>query len=59
VQDVPSGALAVSRVPQRNVAGWVAKKRPGTKSAAAAGDASGDGAGGAPGDAAGDEPNMS
>lgn len=33
---VPSGALAVTRSPQRNVAGWVERKRPGTVSAQAA-----------------------
>ena len=27
--DVPPGALAVSRVPQRNLEGWVARRRPG------------------------------
>ncbi|MER7888395.1 bifunctional UDP-N-acetylglucosamine diphosphorylase/glucosamine-1-phosphate N-acetyltransferase GlmU [Micromonospora sp. NPDC094482] len=35
-QDVPPGALGVTRAPQRNVEGWVARKRPGTVSAAAA-----------------------
>jgi bifunctional UDP-N-acetylglucosamine pyrophosphorylase/glucosamine-1-phosphate N-acetyltransferase len=35
-QDVPPGALAVARGIQRNVEGWVERKRPGTKSAAAA-----------------------
>jgi bifunctional UDP-N-acetylglucosamine pyrophosphorylase/glucosamine-1-phosphate N-acetyltransferase len=34
--DVEPGELAVSRSPQRNVAGWVARKRAGTKTAAAA-----------------------
>ncbi|HEY3262872.1 MAG TPA: bifunctional UDP-N-acetylglucosamine diphosphorylase/glucosamine-1-phosphate N-acetyltransferase GlmU [Pseudonocardiaceae bacterium] len=29
-QDVPPGALAVSSGPQRNIEGWVAKRRPGT-----------------------------
>ena len=29
-EDVPPGALAVGRARQRNVAGWVAKRRPGT-----------------------------
>jgi bifunctional UDP-N-acetylglucosamine pyrophosphorylase / glucosamine-1-phosphate N-acetyltransferase len=37
-EDVPPGTLAVSSGPQRNVEGWVARKRPGT-AAAAAGDA--------------------
>ena len=34
--DVPPGALAVSRAPQRNVGGWVRRRRPGTPAAAAA-----------------------
>jgi bifunctional UDP-N-acetylglucosamine pyrophosphorylase / glucosamine-1-phosphate N-acetyltransferase len=34
--DVPPGALAVARGRQRNVAGWVANKRPGTPAADAA-----------------------
>ncbi len=34
--DVAPGELAVSRSHQRNVPGWVARKRPGTKTAAAA-----------------------
>src|SRR6185369_3293084 len=34
--DVPPGALAVSAGPQRNIAGWVARKRPGSASALAA-----------------------
>jgi len=34
--DVGAGELAVSRARQRNVPGWVARKRPGTKTAAAA-----------------------
>jgi len=41
-RDVPPGALAVSRVPQRVVPGWMARKR----ARAAAGAASGNGAGG-------------
>ncbi|MRH28708.1 bifunctional UDP-N-acetylglucosamine diphosphorylase/glucosamine-1-phosphate N-acetyltransferase GlmU [Microbacterium sp. SYP-A9085] len=32
-KDVPAGALALSVAPQRNVAGWVEKNRPGTKAA--------------------------
>ena len=36
VSDVPPGALAVARGKQRNVAGWVERKRPGTPSAEAA-----------------------
>ncbi|MGC4745660.1 bifunctional UDP-N-acetylglucosamine diphosphorylase/glucosamine-1-phosphate N-acetyltransferase GlmU [Micromonospora sp. DT201] len=35
-QDVPPGALGVTRAPQRNIEGWVARKRAGTVSAAAA-----------------------
>jgi bifunctional UDP-N-acetylglucosamine pyrophosphorylase/glucosamine-1-phosphate N-acetyltransferase len=34
--DVPPGAMGVARAKQRNVAGWVAKKRPGTPAAEAA-----------------------
>jgi bifunctional UDP-N-acetylglucosamine pyrophosphorylase / glucosamine-1-phosphate N-acetyltransferase len=34
--DVPPGAMAIARAHQRNVAGWVAKRRPGTAAAAAA-----------------------
>ncbi|MBV5244225.1 bifunctional UDP-N-acetylglucosamine diphosphorylase/glucosamine-1-phosphate N-acetyltransferase GlmU [Mycolicibacterium sp. PAM1] len=34
--DVPPGALAVSAGPQRNIEGWVARKRPGSAAAAAA-----------------------
>lgn len=35
-KDVPPGALGVGRAPQRNVEGWVARRRPGTKAAEAA-----------------------
>ncbi|GAA4567434.1 bifunctional UDP-N-acetylglucosamine diphosphorylase/glucosamine-1-phosphate N-acetyltransferase GlmU [Micromonospora coerulea] len=35
-QDVPAGALGVTRAPQRSIEGWVARKRAGTASAAAA-----------------------
>jgi bifunctional UDP-N-acetylglucosamine pyrophosphorylase/glucosamine-1-phosphate N-acetyltransferase len=35
-QDVPPGALAINSSPQRNVEGWVARRRPGTSSALAA-----------------------
>ena len=35
-QDVPPGAMAVARSRQRNVEGWVARRRPGTSSAEAA-----------------------
>jgi bifunctional UDP-N-acetylglucosamine pyrophosphorylase/glucosamine-1-phosphate N-acetyltransferase len=35
-EDVPAGAMGVGRAKQRNVIGWVLRKRPGTKSAEAA-----------------------
>ncbi len=35
-KDVPSGSLAVARGQQRNIAGWVARKRPGSAAAQAA-----------------------
>ncbi|MEV7521711.1 bifunctional UDP-N-acetylglucosamine diphosphorylase/glucosamine-1-phosphate N-acetyltransferase GlmU [Streptomyces sp. NPDC091371] len=35
-KDVPPGALAVARGQQRNIEGWVARKRPGSASATAA-----------------------
>lgn len=35
-KEVPPGALAVTRPPQRNIAGWVPRRRAGTKSAQAA-----------------------
>jgi bifunctional UDP-N-acetylglucosamine pyrophosphorylase/glucosamine-1-phosphate N-acetyltransferase len=35
-KDVPPGALGVGRAQQRNVEGWVQRRRPGTKAAAAA-----------------------
>ena len=43
-EDVPPGALAVSAGPQRNIEGWVARKRPHSAAAAAA-QAAGEGAG--------------
>jgi bifunctional UDP-N-acetylglucosamine pyrophosphorylase / glucosamine-1-phosphate N-acetyltransferase len=43
-EDVPPGALAVSAGQQRNIEGWVAQKRPGSASAAAAAAASNPGA---------------
>ncbi|WP_042412645.1 bifunctional UDP-N-acetylglucosamine diphosphorylase/glucosamine-1-phosphate N-acetyltransferase GlmU [Streptacidiphilus anmyonensis] len=48
-QDVPAGALGVTRPQQRNIEGWVERKRPGTASAqaAAAAKAAADGAEGA------------
>ena len=35
-EDVPAGAMAVGRARQRNIPGWVQRKRPGTESARAA-----------------------
>jgi len=35
-KDVPSGALAITVAPQRNMAGWVEQNRPGTEAATAA-----------------------
>ncbi|MGC5409881.1 bifunctional UDP-N-acetylglucosamine diphosphorylase/glucosamine-1-phosphate N-acetyltransferase GlmU, partial [Streptomyces sp. DT225] len=35
-KDVPSGSLAVARGQQRNIEGWVARKRPGSAAAQAA-----------------------
>ncbi len=32
--DVPEGALAVARAPQRNILGWVARRRPGARTVA-------------------------
>jgi bifunctional UDP-N-acetylglucosamine pyrophosphorylase/glucosamine-1-phosphate N-acetyltransferase len=36
ISDVPPGAMAVARAQQRNIEGWVERKRPGTASAEAA-----------------------
>ena len=36
ISDVPPGSMAVARAPQRNVAGWVRRRRPGTPAAEAA-----------------------
>ncbi|GAB2830986.1 bifunctional UDP-N-acetylglucosamine diphosphorylase/glucosamine-1-phosphate N-acetyltransferase GlmU [Streptomyces daliensis] len=44
-KDVPAGSLAVARGQQRNIAGWVARKRPGSAAAQAAGDVSEEGSG--------------
>jgi bifunctional UDP-N-acetylglucosamine pyrophosphorylase/glucosamine-1-phosphate N-acetyltransferase len=44
VDDVPPGALAVGRGRQRNVEGWVEKKRPGSASARSAARSSAKGA---------------
>jgi bifunctional UDP-N-acetylglucosamine pyrophosphorylase/glucosamine-1-phosphate N-acetyltransferase len=59
-EDVPPGAMAIARAHQRNVAGWVGRRRPGTpaaEAAAAAGDAcaaaEADTPGGGPGAGAG------
>ena len=41
-QDVPPGALAVARSRQRNIEGWVSRRRPGTPAARAAQQASGE-----------------
>jgi bifunctional UDP-N-acetylglucosamine pyrophosphorylase/glucosamine-1-phosphate N-acetyltransferase len=35
-EDVPAGAIGIGRAIQKNVIGWVMRKRPGTKSAQAA-----------------------
>ncbi|MDQ3887153.1 MAG: bifunctional UDP-N-acetylglucosamine diphosphorylase/glucosamine-1-phosphate N-acetyltransferase GlmU [Actinomycetota bacterium] len=40
-QDVPPGAIAVARARQRNVEGWVARRRPGTPASEAAARAAG------------------
>lgn len=42
-KDVPAGALAVARGQQRNIEGWVARKRPGSAAAKAAETTSGPG----------------
>ncbi|MDP9165385.1 MAG: bifunctional UDP-N-acetylglucosamine diphosphorylase/glucosamine-1-phosphate N-acetyltransferase GlmU, partial [Actinomycetota bacterium] len=41
-EDVPPGALAVSAGPQRNIEGWVVRKRPNSAAAKAALDATGE-----------------
>ena len=50
--DVPPGAMAVGRARQRNVSGWVERKRPGTASAQAAREAQHDSASDVPSDRA-------
>jgi bifunctional UDP-N-acetylglucosamine pyrophosphorylase/glucosamine-1-phosphate N-acetyltransferase len=35
-EDVPAGALGITRAPHRNVEGWTARRRAGTASAEAA-----------------------
>jgi bifunctional UDP-N-acetylglucosamine pyrophosphorylase/glucosamine-1-phosphate N-acetyltransferase len=54
VNDVPPGALGVARGKQRNIDGWVARRRPGTAAADAAARASGEGADDVQGAASGD-----
>ncbi|WP_415952784.1 bifunctional UDP-N-acetylglucosamine diphosphorylase/glucosamine-1-phosphate N-acetyltransferase GlmU [Streptomyces sp. KLOTTS4A1] len=44
-KDVPAGSLAVARGQQRNIEGWVARKRPGSAAAKAAEAASGESGG--------------
>lgn len=44
-KDVPAGALAVARGQQRNIEGWVARKRPGSAAAQAAMTAAGEAGG--------------
>jgi bifunctional UDP-N-acetylglucosamine pyrophosphorylase/glucosamine-1-phosphate N-acetyltransferase len=56
VKDVPAGAMAVARGQQRNVEGWVERKRPGTPSAEAARRARQEGA--AAGDGAAEDTNV-
>jgi bifunctional UDP-N-acetylglucosamine pyrophosphorylase/glucosamine-1-phosphate N-acetyltransferase len=69
VKDVPPGALGVSRSPQRNVEGWVERRRADTPAAraaaaaqaaqaAAAGEAGADDSAGAPGDSGTGESNT-
>jgi bifunctional UDP-N-acetylglucosamine pyrophosphorylase / glucosamine-1-phosphate N-acetyltransferase len=59
-EDVPPGAMAVARARQRNVAGWVRRRRPGTaaaraaEAAGAAEDADGAGRSGAPAEGPGE-----
>ncbi|GAB3116088.1 bifunctional UDP-N-acetylglucosamine diphosphorylase/glucosamine-1-phosphate N-acetyltransferase GlmU [Streptomyces calidiresistens] len=48
-RDVPPGSLAVARGQQRNIEGWVARKRPGSAAAKAA-EAAGEGTPAGPGD---------
>jgi bifunctional UDP-N-acetylglucosamine pyrophosphorylase/glucosamine-1-phosphate N-acetyltransferase len=45
-KDVPPGSLAVARGQQRNIEGWVARKRPGSAAAKAAEAAASRGEGG-------------
>lgn len=58
VQDVPPGHLAVARTRQRNIAGWVQRRRPGTASATAAGDSGDDRANDGDGDGGRQEPDR-
>ncbi|GAA4688317.1 bifunctional UDP-N-acetylglucosamine diphosphorylase/glucosamine-1-phosphate N-acetyltransferase GlmU [Streptomyces chumphonensis] len=48
-KDVPPGSLAVARGQQRNIEGWVARKRPGSAAAQAAREAAGPADGSGPG----------
>ncbi len=50
-EDVPPGAMGVARAAQRNVAGWVRRRRPGTAAAEAAAAAEGTAGQQGPGDA--------
>ncbi|PRY49333.1 bifunctional UDP-N-acetylglucosamine pyrophosphorylase/glucosamine-1-phosphate N-acetyltransferase [Geodermatophilus tzadiensis] len=56
-QDVPPGAMGVARAAQRNVAGWVRRRRPGSAAARAAEAATGPDVGAQADDAGGDSPN--
>jgi bifunctional UDP-N-acetylglucosamine pyrophosphorylase/glucosamine-1-phosphate N-acetyltransferase len=58
--DVPPGAMAVARARQRNVAGWVGRRRPGTPAAAAAAAAENgaEASGGGPSEAAGQDTDQ-
>ncbi|MFN2494603.1 MAG: bifunctional UDP-N-acetylglucosamine diphosphorylase/glucosamine-1-phosphate N-acetyltransferase GlmU [Pseudonocardiaceae bacterium] len=55
-QDVPPGAMAVARSRQRNIEGWVARRRPGTAAAEAAARATATAAAGSTAPADGDSP---
>ncbi|HEV7211885.1 MAG TPA: bifunctional UDP-N-acetylglucosamine diphosphorylase/glucosamine-1-phosphate N-acetyltransferase GlmU [Blastococcus sp.] len=58
--DVPPGAMAVARARQRNVAGWVRRRRPGTPAAEAAAVAENgaEASGGGPSEAAGQDTDQ-
>ncbi|SDC49227.1 bifunctional UDP-N-acetylglucosamine pyrophosphorylase / Glucosamine-1-phosphate N-acetyltransferase [Geodermatophilus telluris] len=55
--DVPPGAMGVARAAQRNVAGWVRRRRPGSAAARAAEAATGPGSGAEGDDAGGQGPS--